>query len=99
MENFDTLVEGINELMKQGYTENFNLRKNCIECRNGQYKIFHNEFEIDKFYRFEGASNPDDSSILYAISSDKYKLKGVLVNAYGIYSDPVTDEMLNKLGV
>jgi hypothetical protein len=43
--------------------------------------------------------NPSDQSILYAISSDKYQLKGVLVNAYGIYSDPVTDEMLEKLTV
>jgi len=37
--------------------------------------------------------------ILYAISSDKHKLKGVLVNAYGIYSDTVTDEMLDKLNM
>lgn len=65
MESFDTLVEGINELKKQGYAEDFNLKQNCIECRNGEYKIFHNEFEIDKFFRFEGDSNPDDSSILY----------------------------------
>lgn len=99
MESFDTLVEGINELRKQGYVEDFNLKQNCIECRNGQFKIFHNEFEIDKFFRFEGESNPADSSILYAISSDKYKLKGVLINAYGIYSEPVTDEMLNKLNI
>jgi|SRR5690554_1297018 hypothetical protein len=97
MESFDTLVEGINELKKQGYAEDFNLKQNCIECRNGEYKIFHNEFEIDKFFRFEGDSNPDDSSILYAISSDKYNLKGVLVNGYGIYSDDITDEMLKKL--
>lgn len=97
MESYDTLVEGINELKKQGYTEDFNLKQNCIECRNGEYKIFHNEFEIDKFFRFEGDSNPDDSSILYAISSEKYKLKGILVNAYSIYSGDITDEMLNKL--
>ena len=97
MESFDTLVEGINELKKQGYAEDFNLKQNCIECRNGEYKIFHNEFEIDKFFRFEGDSNPDDSSILYAISSDKYNLKGVLVNGYGIYSDDIKDEMLKKL--
>lgn len=97
MENFDTLVDGINALRQQGYVEDFNLKQNCIECRNGQYKIFHNEFQIDKFFRFEGASDPDDSSILYAISSGKYKLKGVLINAYGIYSEPITDEMLNKL--
>lgn len=97
MESFDTLIDGINELKKQGYIEDFNLKQNCIECRNGQYKFFHNEFEIDKFFRFEGDSSPDDSSILYAISSDKYNLKGILVNSYGIYSEDITDEMLEKL--
>lgn len=97
MESFDTLVEAINELKKQGYTEDFNLQQNCIECRNGEYTIFQNEFEIDKFFRFEGESNPDDSSILYAISSDKYNLKGILVNGYGIYSEDMADEMVEKL--
>ena len=61
--------------------------------------MFTDEFKVDKYYRFEGESNPSDSAILYAISSDKYQLKGVLVNAYGIYSESVTDEMVEKLDI
>lgn len=98
MENYDNLVEGLNDLKTQGYVENFNLKENCLECRNGQYKVFHNEFEIDKWFRIEGDdSSPNDSSILYVISSDKYGLKGTMVNAYGIYSNTIADEMLSKL--
>ena len=97
MENYDTMVEAINALRKQGYTEDFNLKQNCIECRNGDHKLSHNDFHIDKFFRFEGDTDPADESILYAISSDKFKLKGVLVNGYGISSDGLTDEMLEKL--
>ncbi|MDX2188311.1 MAG: (4Fe-4S)-binding protein [Bacteroidota bacterium] len=97
MENYETLTEAIEGLRKQGYTEDFNLKQNCIECRNGAYKIFHNEFQIDKFFRFEGNTDPADESILYAISSEKYKMKGVLVNGYGISSEPLTNEMLDKL--
>jgi hypothetical protein len=99
MESYSTLSETMNELRKEGYVEDFNLQQNCLECRNGQFKVFADEFKIDKFYRFEGESNPSDSSILYAISSDKHHLKGVLVNAYGIYSETVTDELLQKLEV
>lgn len=98
MEYYSNLIDGINDLKKQGYTEDFNLEENCLECRAGQYKVFHNEFEIDKWFRIEGNdSSADTSSILYAISSEKYGLKGTLVNAYGMYSDDIADEMLSKL--
>ncbi|MBL7696949.1 MAG: phosphoribosylpyrophosphate synthetase [Chitinophagaceae bacterium] len=97
MKRYNTLSETINELRKQGYTEDFNLQQNCLECRQGQFKLFADEFKIDSYYRFEGESNPSDSAILYAISSDHHNIKGVLVNAYGVYSDPITDEMLEKL--
>lgn len=97
MKPYTTLSETMNQLRKEGYTEDFNLMQDCLECRNGRFKVFANEFKVDKYFRFEGESNPSDAAILYAISSDNYNLKGVLVNAYGIYSEPVTDEMLEKL--
>jgi len=97
MECYDTLVEALSALRKQGYLADFNLKQNYLEYSNGEYKIFHDEFSIDKYFRFEGYSNPDDCSILYAVSSEKYGLKGIVVNAYSIYSDPVTDDMMRKL--
>jgi len=95
--NSYTLSGTLNELRKEGYVEDFNLQQTCLECRSGQLKVFPDDFKVDKYYRFEGASNPSDQAIVYAISSDRYKLKGVLVNAYGIYSDPIADELLQKL--
>ena len=97
MERSDTLSQTMEVLRKEGYTEDFNLQQNCLECRNGQFKLFTDDFKVDNYYRFEGASNPSDASILYAISSDKHDLKGLLVNGYGIYSEPITDELLQKL--
>lgn len=99
MENYSNLIEAINGLKKQGYTEDFNLHQNCIACRNGHYKIFHNEFVVDKYFRFENDTDPSDQSIIYAITSEKYKLKGILINAYGIYSDDITNEMLDTLKI
>jgi len=87
MNPYVTLSETMNELRKEGYVEDFNLQQNCLECRNGQFKVFTDEFKIDKYYRFEGQSNP----------SDQHSLKGVLVNAYGIYSDSVADKLMEKL--
>lgn len=98
MEAYNNILEAIEGLKAQGYVEDFNLKENCIECRSGQFKVFHNEFEIEKTFRFEeDDSSPENSSILYAISSEKYGLKGTMINSYGIYSDTIADEMLNKL--
>ena len=97
MQTMPTLSETMNQLRKEGYTEDFNLQQNCIECRSGAYKLFADDFLVDKYFRFEGQTDPGDEAILDAISSDKHRLKGVLVNAYGIYSEPLTDDLLRKL--
>ena len=98
MESYNNLVEALAGLKEQGYTEDFKLQENCLECRDGEFQVFHNEFEIDKSFRFEADdSSPDGSSIIYAISSKDHDIKGPLVNSYSIYSDDIADEMLNKL--
>ncbi len=68
--------------IRHGYIEEFNFKQNCIECRNGTFKIFHYEFHINKSFRFVGNTDPSDESIIYAISSNKYYLKGIIVNGY-----------------
>jgi len=98
MKNYLTsLSEVMNELRKRGYTEDFNLRSDCLHCQGGKLALHPDDFNIDRFYRFEGASDPADQAILYAISSEKHNLKGVLVNGYGTSSDPLTDAMIRKL--
>ena len=92
-----TLSETMQRLKAEGYTEDFNLGFDCVHCRNGQLKIFPSDFHIDKYFRFEGQSDPSDAAILYAISSEKYGVRGLLVNGYGIYSEPIADQMLAKL--
>ena len=99
MKQYSDLIEAINGLRKEGYTEDFNLEQQCLSCRDGQYKIFHDEFVIDKYFRFDVSSDAADQSIIYAISSHKHYLKGILINAYGIYTEPVTNEMLKKLQI
>jgi uncharacterized Fe-S cluster protein YjdI len=94
---YDNLVDAIKGLKEQGYAEDFNLQQNCLSCRDGAFTLFHDEFEIDQSFRFDGDTNPEEESIIYAISSKKYNLKGILVNGYGTSSAPITNEMLEKL--
>ena len=76
----------------------FNLKSECIECNSHSLQLYPADFIVDKFFRFEGASNPDDSAIVYAISS-KDGLKGTVVDAYGVYADSLTTEMIEKLRI
>ena len=97
MENYDTLSQAIEALKKQGYTEDFNLKENCIQCIVGAQQLLPHEFEIDKSFRFDVDEDPSDQAVLYAISSANHNMKGLLVNGYGIYSDDASNEMLEKL--
>ena len=97
MENYETLTEAITALKQQGYTEDLNLKENCLECIAGHKKLLPDEFIIDKSFRFDVDEDPSDQAVVYAISSDKHGLKGILVNGYGLYSDDTANEMLKKL--
>ena len=96
MPNYEpTLVETLEDLRKEGYTEDFNIRFDSLICASAC--LLPSQFEVDKFFRFEGNTNPSDEAILFAISSVSGDLKGVLVNSYGVYADEMTEEMIDKL--
>lgn len=96
-ESFGTLSETVNGLIKLGYTLDFNVHEECIVCHQTNIVLPPEDFQIDKVYRFEGVSNPDDESIVYAISSAKFGIKGTLVNGYGISADDATSKLVEKL--
>ncbi|MEO6454811.1 MAG: phosphoribosylpyrophosphate synthetase [Ginsengibacter sp.] len=96
-EYYGTLSETINALKVKGYTMDFNIREEYLVYCQADIILSPDDFKIDKTYRFEGETNPDDQSILYAISSAKFNIKGVLVNVYGISSDDVSNTLIEKL--
>ncbi len=98
MPNYDTVVDALHDLKARGFDFDFNLKETCLHCAQLDKELSPEDFDVVEIYRFEGASNPDDNSIVYAIESTD-GLKGTLVNAYGIYSDPVSDELVAKLDI
>jgi hypothetical protein len=95
-EFYGTLSETITGLKDEGYSLNFNVQQDNLACEVENLVFSPDDFQIDKVFRFEGESNPDDESILYAISSPKFGTKGVLVNGYGISSDEASNKMIAK---
>jgi hypothetical protein len=97
MGKYATLSEAINDLTNRGYTYNFNMKGDAIECAENHQQLHPDEFEIDEKYRFEEMSDVDSESLLYAISSKKDDVKGLLVNAYGAYADYASFKLIQKL--
>ncbi len=96
MNNYDTLSEAINDLQANGYTYDFNLKPECLLCASLNLEIHPEDFVVNQFFRFEGMSSTNDNSILYAISSND-GLKGLLVDAYGMYAENISETMRKKL--
>ncbi|MEX2380510.1 MAG: phosphoribosylpyrophosphate synthetase [Vicingaceae bacterium] len=98
-QSYTTVSEAMNDLNKRGYINDIKLlvEKECLYCDNTEQSLNPNEFKIDEQYRFEGNTDPGDEMIVYGISSDKYKIKGVLVNAFGVYSNSETAKIVEKL--
>ncbi|NEN23814.1 phosphoribosylpyrophosphate synthetase [Cryomorpha ignava] len=94
--SYDTLSEATNALIKEGYVEDLNLKPDCLECLTSKLQLHPEDFEVDAFYRFEGMSNADDNSIVYAITGNN-GTKGILVDAYGVYSSSLNEAMIQKL--
>ena len=90
------MSEAVNGLKQRGYTLDFNLKENYIQCNNEKFNP--EEFEIVEVYRFEGESDPADEAVVYAVESKGGK-KGVLVSGYGAYAVGVGSEMAQKLNM
>lgn len=98
MRHYADLPQAINDLRTKGYTLDFSPQTDCIVSEKESLRLSPEEFTIDDAFRFEGDSDPENQSILYAISS-AHGAKGLLINSYGIYADPLSDAMIHKLTV
>ncbi len=96
MNKYVTLVDTLNSLREQGYTQDLNVRGDCLVCGSSE-PLPPEDFRIDQVFRFEGATNPDDQAVLYAISSERFGIRGTLVNGYGISADDSVSALVARL--
>ncbi len=98
MNQFTTLTEAMQVLHEQGYTHQFAPKNDCLIEKSTGTKLRNEEFLVDEFHRFEGASDPGDEMTLYAIKAAN-GMKGVFVSAQGTYANEVTPELMAKFNV
>jgi hypothetical protein len=99
MFTYDTVVEALQALKQRGYTLDFNIAFDKLQCTANSVCLNPTEFEVMETYRFEGNTNPSDEDIVFAIAAKNGSHKGVLTSAYGMYADSVSAELQKKLTV
>jgi len=95
-EEMKTLTSCVNKLVVDGFTENFNASEDGLVSATDQKTYGPTDVNITNFYRFEGASDPSDNSILYAIETNDGR-KGTLVDAYGPYAAANVDKFMKEV--
>ena len=88
----------LNKLEADGYKDQFKVEKGKLNDLSNKKKYKAKDIKAVNFYRFEGASDPDDTSILYAIETCDGR-RGTLIDAYGIYSDDETTPFLKQIEI
>lgn len=91
--NMQTMVSVLDSLTTLGFTTQFKATEKGIISLKTQKTFSSGKVKVVHFYRFEGESDPSDSSIVFAIETDDGE-KGTLVDGYGTSGDSqVTDFM------
>ena len=84
-----TLSSVLEKLRIKKRDNEFKMTPDGFGIGNGKYYT-PDQLKIIKTYRFEGDSDPADSSIIYLIEAQN-GLIGYSMDAYGVYSDHVDD--------
>ena len=82
----------------QGYLHQYNIQKGKLHDLSNDKNYKPKEVKALNFYRFEGISNPDDMSILYAIETTDGR-RGVLIDAYGLYADDAITKFMQEVEI
>ncbi len=91
-----TVIEVIARLREKHYIHDFEVSHGKLMCKETEECFGSDDVKIDKTYRFEGDSNPDDMSVLFAITANS-GTQGVLIDAYGVYSSTEVSDFIKQV--
>ncbi|MCR5887509.1 hypothetical protein LRS06_06875 [Hymenobacter sp. J193] len=93
-----SLINVEKKLSSDGYTQDFQVRggRLCTIGSDSNKTYGPEDVTIVDFYRFEGESDPDDMSILYALETND-GVRGTISSAYGTYGDSDSLDFLKQV--
>jgi hypothetical protein len=95
---YTNMIEAVEDLKKRGFTSNFEFLDQAFRDVDSGKTFKADDLTIVEHYRFEGASDPDDMSVVYAIESYAGP-KGIIVDAFGVYANPALGRFLENVKI
>jgi hypothetical protein len=95
---YRSVAQALVELARRGFTANFEYLDGAFTAVDLGRSFAAEELTIVEHHRFEGASNPDDMAVVYAIES-RDGIRGAVVDAFGAYANPKLGEFLGKVKI
>lgn len=90
------VTETTNKMLLEGFTCQFRMEDDLLKCMDDNKTYLPHQVKIIKHFRFEGSSDPGDMTILYALETEDGH-KGIVVDAFGTYSDDDLGEFIKKV--
>ena len=87
VKTYKTMADAIQDLKQRGFTANFEFLNNSFRTIDGGKTFSPDQLTIVEHHRFEGVSDPDDLSVLYAIEAQD-GTRGAVADAFGPYANP-----------
>ena len=93
-----TVACAVDDLTHRGFTEDFRVVDGKLRAIGTGEMVSSEDLVIREFHRFEGISDPDDMAIVYGVEA-RNGLRGTVVDAFGVYSDPALSAFLEHVPV
>ena len=93
---FPTLAEVMADFAARGFTDQFKVAGARLRSIRSGKLYAPGDLRLVAFRRFEGASDPDDMAIVYALETSG-GVRGTLTDAFGVYAEPGVGEFMEQV--
>lgn len=93
----ETLSQAVNRLTAAGYRDDFRAEPGGLAAVGSHCLHEPEDLVIEEIVRFEGASDPGDEAIVFALRCEIHGTRGTWVVTFGPSVDPLDAEMVRRL--
>lgn len=95
---YETVLDAIDAAAQQDFRFSFSAEPTGLRCLETGQLFSPAQLVIEAFHRIEGATDPEESAIVYLIKTTT-GIKGTLTDAFGIYENANISALINTIPI